>query len=153
MTTRTTNPQAKIYDRIRHPAAARAAASEPATAQGLDHLKGHKTALLVTYKRSGDPVPTPIWFGLADGKAYIRTAIEDWKVKRARNDSRARMAPCTARGKPKGAWVDGTVRVLPPEEHAHAEEAIQANYGLGRKLYQRGVGEKMELTYLEVTPR
>ena len=62
----------RFYDWVRDPAA-RSLAGEERTVSGFGHLRGHKYCLLVTYKRSGEPVPTPVWFGLADGKLYVRS--------------------------------------------------------------------------------
>jgi uncharacterized protein len=127
---------------------------EQRTVSGFDHLRGHKYCLLVTYKRGGDAVPTPVWFGLADGKLYVRSDANAAKVKRIRNDPRSRVAPCTARGKPLGPPADGRARVLDQEsESGNAEAALQANYGLGRKIYE-GASEALgtKTVYLEVTP-
>ena len=54
--------------RIRHPTAAEV---NEAGTSGFDHLEGHKYCLLVTFRRSGEPVPTPVWFGL-DGRQGLR---------------------------------------------------------------------------------
>ena len=144
----------RFYDRMRHPAAYTASRGE-ATAQGFDSLRGHKYCLLVTYRRSGDAVPTPVWFGLdTEGRLYVRTETDAAKVKRIRADPRARVAPSSVRGKPLGPLADGTARVLPVEEHARAESALRANYGLGRRIYE-GVATgplSVPTTYLEVTP-
>lgn len=121
---------------------------------GFDHLHGQKYCLLVTYKRDGEPVATPVWFGLAGGKLYVRSDADAAKVKRIRNGSRARVGPCTARGKPLGPPAEGRARVLDePSNVAAAEAALEANYGLGRRLYERA-GEAMgvEAVYLEVAP-
>lgn len=110
--------------------------------------------MLVTYKRSGEAVPTPVWFGLGDGKLYVRSEADVAKVKRVRNDPRVRVAPCTARGKPLGPPADGRSRVL--AEHGDiesAEAALQANYGLGRKIYEGAGGAfGVATVYLEITP-
>jgi uncharacterized protein len=143
----------RFYHWIRHPAA-RSLASEERTVSGFDHLRGHKYCLLVTYKRSGEAVPTPVWFGLGDGKLYVRSEAKVAKVKRIRNDARVRVAPCTVRGKPLGPPAEGRARVL--DQHSDsdaAEAALQANYGLGRKIYE-GAGGALgaETVYLEITP-
>jgi PPOX class probable F420-dependent enzyme len=143
----------RFYDWIRHPSA-RLLAGEDRTISGFEHLRGHKYCLLVTYRRSGEPVPTPVWFGLRDGKLYVRSEANVAKAKRVRNDPRVRVAPCTARGKPLGPPAEGWARILEQQsERALAEAALRANYGLGRKLYE-GAGEALgiETTYLEVTP-
>jgi PPOX class probable F420-dependent enzyme len=143
----------RSYDSVRHPAA-RSLATEAATVSGFDHLRGHKYCLLVTYRRTGEAVPTPVWFGLGGGKLYVRSEADAAKVKRIRNDPRTRVAPCTARGKPLGPPADGRARVLHEQsEVATAQAALEANYGLGRKLYERAGGVVgIDAAYLEVTP-
>ena len=142
----------RFYLRVRHPEAFRAAA-EPGTAHDFAALAGHKYCLLTTFRRDGTPVPTPVWFGVGEGRLYVRTEAAVGKVKRIRNDPHVRIAPCTFRGKPLGLTVEGTARVLPAAEEERAERAIAANYGLGRRLYEgAGGGMGIELVYLEVTP-
>jgi PPOX class probable F420-dependent enzyme len=143
----------RFYDRMRHPAAQDAARGE-ATAQDFEALRGSKYCLLVSYRRSGEPVPTPVWFGLdREGRVYVHTGADAGKVKRIRANPRVRVAPASVRGKPAGPLAPGTARVLPPEDSGRAERAIQANYGLGRKLYE-GMGAPLgvEMVYVEVTP-
>jgi len=143
-----------FYHWIRHPSA-RSLAREEQMVSDFEHLRGHKYCLLVTYKRSGEAVPTPVWFGLGgDGKLYVRSETNVAKVKRIRNDPRVRVAPCTVRGKPLGPPAEGRARVLDqPGEEAEPEATLQANYGVGRKIYE-GVGGAlgMDTVYLEITP-
>src|SRR5437763_12761383 len=144
----------RFYDRMRH-RDAYAAARGPATAGSFDALRGHKYCLLVTYKRSGDPVPTPVWFGLGDdGRLDMRTEAAAAKVKRISHDARVRVAPANVRGKPVGPVAEGSARVLGPEEHERAERALQANYGLGRRVYEGMATGPLGVatTYLEGTP-
>ena len=142
----------RFYHAIRHPSAS-GAGTDTGTVEGFGHLRG-KYAVLVTYKRNGDAVPTPVWFGLSDGNAYIRSGSDAAKIRRIRNDPRVRLAPCDARGKPLGPPAEGRARVLEThDEHEIAEAALKSNYGLGRKLYERmdrAVGAS--LVYLEVSP-
>ena len=143
----------RFYDWIRAPAA-RSLAGEERTVSGFDHLRGHKYCLLVTYKRGGEPVATPLWFGLADGELYVRSDASAAKVKRIRNDPRSRLAPCTSRGKPLGPPAEGRARVLDQDSESRlAEAALSANYGLGRRIYE-GAGEALgtKSVYLQVTP-
>jgi PPOX class probable F420-dependent enzyme len=139
----------RFYLRIRHPEAWRTEAS----AQGFDALAGHKYCLLITFRRSGEPVPTPVWFGLDDGKVYFRSEAEVGKIKRIRNEPRALVGPCNFRGRPLGPMAVGRARVLPSDGADRAEAALQANYGLGRRLYE-GSGERLglETVYVEVAP-
>jgi hypothetical protein len=58
------------------------------------------------------------------------------------------------RGRPLGPPAEGRARVLAdPGEERVAEAALQANYGLGRKLYE-GAGGVLgtAAVYLEITP-
>jgi uncharacterized protein len=56
--------------------------------------------VLVTYRRSGQSVPTPVSFGLKEGKVSVRSEAAAAKVRRIRNDPSVRIARCTVRGKP-----------------------------------------------------
>jgi uncharacterized protein len=99
-------------------------------------------------------VPTPVWFGLGEGKLYVRSEANAAKMRRIANDPRVRVAPCTLRGKPLGPPADGHARVLDAAvEEQRAEATLRANYGLGRRLYE-GVGSTLgvDTAYLEITP-
>jgi PPOX class probable F420-dependent enzyme len=142
----------RLYDRMRHRDAFVLAREEP-TVHDFGALRGHKYCLLISFRRSGEPVPTPVWFGLdAEGRVFVRTESSSAKVKRIRADARVRVAPASSRGKPTGPLAGGIARVLAQEEEAHAESALRANYGLGRRLYE-GISEPMgvQTVYLEVT--
>ena len=53
----------KVYLRMRHP---RAFEVTSGRSGGFDALRGHKYALMVTFRRSGKAVPTPTWFGVGE---------------------------------------------------------------------------------------
>jgi len=135
---------------IRH-RAAHSVAGAPAGG-GIGDLRGRKYCLLVTYKRNGDAVPTPLWFGVAGGKVFLETEPDSPKVRRIRANPRVRVAPCDMRGKPLGAPFEGQARELPAGDHDHAERAIAANYGLERRLYERLFVGNLEVANLEITP-
>jgi uncharacterized protein len=139
----------KLYLRIRHPKAWQA---ETSSAGNFDSLRGHKYVLLHTFRKSGEAVPTPVWFGLADGKLYFRTYADAAKIKRIRSRPRVLVGPCDVRGKPKGPMVEARARVLGPEEEGRAEHAIQSNYGLFRRIYEGGFAMKVAGAYVEITP-
>ena len=145
----------KLYLRLRHRAAWASATAEAADpGRGFESLHGHRYALLTTFRKSGEPVPTPVWFGVGeDGRLYLRSERDTGKVKRVRNDGRVRIAPSNFRGKPLGAPVEGRARVLPPEEEERAEHAIQSNYGRFRKVYE-SAGNRIgiDAVYIEVEP-
>jgi PPOX class probable F420-dependent enzyme len=140
-----------LWDRIRDGRASEVTTAVPGT---FEALKGRKYALLVTFKRSGEAVPTATWFGLNDeGNVYTHTFADCWKVKRISHNPRALVAPCDPRGKPLGPAIEGRARVLPRAEWERAERAIATNYGLGRKLYMAPArGRQDAMTYLEIVP-
>ncbi len=87
---------------------------------------------LTTFRKTGAGVATPVWFGEEDGKLYVMTRGDMGKTKRIRNNPRVRVAPCTIRGKVTGPEFAATARILPPEEHAHARQAINRKYWMAR---------------------
>src|SRR4051812_3449751 len=71
-----------IYDHGR-PKSAFTAAAQPGTAANFSGLGRHKYALLVTFRKDGTPVPTPVWFAvLDDGRFVTRTEERTAKVRR-----------------------------------------------------------------------
>ena len=139
----------KFYDRMRSDDADGVAAAEPTGT--IDDLKGRKYCVLVSYRKNGQPMPSPLWFGVADGKLYFQTSPTGYKVKRISNNPEVRVAPCTSRGKPLGPPFVGKARVLPDSEAAMAERAVRSNYGVGRRIYTVFSGS-VDSVYVEVTP-
>jgi hypothetical protein len=70
---------------------------------------------LATLRKTGKEVLTPVWFA-ADPKQpkllWIYTNVNAGKVKRIRNNGRARVAPCDAVGKLKGEFQAGKARMI-----------------------------------------
>lgn len=44
-------------------------------------LDDHRYALLTTFRRTGRPVTTPVWFAVAGGSVYFRTSARTGKAK------------------------------------------------------------------------
>jgi uncharacterized protein len=143
--------QYRLMDRIRHPDAFLVKA--PVRPTDLTPFRGQHTCLLVTYRKSGEAVPSPITFALSDGKFYVRTEPRTAKVKRIRANSAVLVAPSSFRGKPRGPFIAGTARIMSSDEHRRACDILRASYRLFDRLYE-GAADRMpvELTYLEITP-
>ena len=110
-------------------------------------------ALIVTYRRDGAPVATPVWAAVADGRIYVRTERASGKVKRLGRDPRALIAPCSARGRPLGAALRVRGRLLSSHEEPVAERALARQYGAGRALFERTADAmRIDMAYLELTP-
>ena len=94
---------------------------------------------LVTYRRDGREVRTPVWIAADGDRLVVWTNANSWKVKRVRNDARVRLAPCDARGGLRGDWVDATARMLDdPTERDDALEALFRKYGWQMQLARIG---------------
>lgn len=119
----------------------------------LAEIAACKRTLVVTYRRDGTPVPTPVWAAAAEGLLYVRSERAAGKVKRLRRDPRVLVAPCTVRGRPLGAPLEASGRVLAPPQEPPAERALAARYGLGRALFERAMDRlRVDMCYLEITP-
>jgi len=88
-------------------------------------LEGNKNVNLTTFRKSGEPVTTPVWYVVRDGKMYVRTGAGSGKVKRIRNDPRVRLAPATVRGKRRGPESEARARILGSGEEELAEKAMK----------------------------
>ena len=85
---------------------------------------------LVTFKRDGSEVPTPVWFAQLDGLLYAFSEAKAGKIKRLRNSSRARVAVCSVRGTVRGDWVEAVASVVDDKaltDRVYA--ALRSKYG------------------------
>jgi uncharacterized protein len=143
-------------DKMRHRGAFDVAAMTP-TGSSFTGFDKTRQIVLVTFKRSGEAMPSPIYHGVADGKLYVRTDASTGKVKRLHNNPRVLVVPCTLRGKPKGQAVSGLARFLSEEEYAHADGVIAASWSAPTKMFERGLVKGFEVfdippAYIEITP-
>ena len=140
---------AGILGRTLNPAARRPV---PASGVGFDSFARRRYCLLLTRRRDGRLVPTPLWFALDGERLLLRTAADSAKVRRVRRDPSVLVAPCDIRGKPLGPAVAGRARELSdPAERAAAERAITARYGTFGRLWAALVRTgRLEAAYLEV---
>ena len=96
----------------------------------LETLDHQRYISLVTFRRSGEAVKTPVWFAKHGGKFYVFTAAGSGKIKRLRNDRRIRAAPCGPRGRLRGEWIEGQARrIEDPAIERAAYAALLAKYG------------------------
>ncbi len=84
---------------------------------------------LETFKRSGQGVKTPVWFAREGPTFYVRTRAESGKVKRVRNNGRARIVPSDAQGHPLGESVDAAARMVQTDEAERANRMLTRKYG------------------------
>jgi hypothetical protein len=97
---------------------------------------GQKYLNLETFKKSGDGVKTPVWFAAdpaaqlasVDARLYAYTMGDAGKIKRIRNNSRVRVAPCDMRGNITGEWLDARAEIITGPEAQYADSLLNKKY-------------------------
>jgi PPOX class probable F420-dependent enzyme len=85
---------------------------------------------LETFKMDGTGVKTPVWVVPLDGKLGMFTRADSYKVKRLRRNPKARAAACDVRGRVRGAFYEGTCRIVEDAEtQARIHKALRQKYG------------------------
>jgi PPOX class probable F420-dependent enzyme len=107
-------------------------------------IAASKQINLITYRKDGTPVSTPVWH-VADGNTVTTVSAADaWKVKRIRRNPRVEVVACDIRGKvnPGARPVPGTATLLPDSETESARRLLERRYisariggGLSRLLH------------------
>ena len=95
-------------------------------------IQGQKYISLVTVRKNGASVRTPVWFGEQDDKLYVMTRSDSGKYKRMRNNPLVQIASCSIRGKITGPDFVATARILPAEDWPGARKTLQRKYWLAR---------------------
>ena len=100
----------------------------------LSEFAGQRHISLETYRKTGDPVRTPVWFIEENGELFVRTDSSTGKIRRIRNNPQVRIAPCNARGTVKGTWVNGEARMIEPESSEHVFSILRKKYGMSYRI-------------------
>lgn len=111
----------------------------------FEHLRREKYIDLVTYRKTGIAVHTPVWFAEHDGRLYVMARSDSGKVKRIRNNPKVEIAPCTMRGRVTGPAVSGIARVS--DDLALGRRLVRSKYLLARLP----IWSKQNI-YLEIGP-
>ena len=111
---------------------------------------GEKYLNLETYRRTGVPVRTPVWFAHDDqdtATLYVYSELDAGKVKRIRNNASVRVAPCNMRGALKGEWTPATARLLGGGEAEHGHSLLNRKYWPKRLLdfFRPGRRKKLQI--------
>jgi PPOX class probable F420-dependent enzyme len=122
------------------------------SAEALKAFDNQKYLNLETYRRSGQAMPTPVWFVRDGDTLYVRTVKDSGKVKRVRNNPRVRVAPCEARGELKGPWVEAKATLV--EDPAITQRVVQLlnqKYGLMKRLFDvMGIFSRRNYAVIEI---
>jgi len=110
---------------------------------------------LMSFKRDGAGVETPVWAAPLDGKLVVFTNRDSYKVKRIGRNPKVRVARCDARGKVLGPWLDGTCAIAgDPVQNGRILEALGRKYGLQMRVlnfFAGLVGRDKQRAYLEIS--
>lgn len=119
-----------------------------ASLEGEDHVS------LATFRRSGEAVPTAVWFGLHEGALYARSQAAAGKMKRIRNRGDVQIAICDPAGVVSGPWLAGTARILEDSDPlvATADALLDEKYGERRRTLARSRAPDVRLAWIEVRP-
>ncbi len=99
--------------------------------QPTDDLYNAKTINLVTYRRNGKAVHTPVWCARHGQYLYAFSNGQAGKVKRLRRSTQAMINPCSSRGVSEGRAVGASAFLVgDPQERAFALAAIRRKYGI-----------------------
>ena len=121
----------------------------------FQQLAAESYVSLMTFRRNGAGVPTPVWIGADNGKLYAFTDGTSAKMKRLKVTDRVQLAACDARGKLKGEYIEGRARRV--DDPAVIERALAA---LTRKdrwqisllnLFSRLFGRIGRRAFIEIT--
>ncbi|WP_282697610.1 PPOX class F420-dependent oxidoreductase [Streptomyces sp. CC208A] len=95
-----------------------------------EELRRGRYISLTTYRKNGTGVATPVWYAVEDGRVYVWTRADSWKVKRLRNNPEVELAPCDVRGNvPEGAArMPGTARIVEGEELRRIRRLLSRKY-------------------------
>jgi uncharacterized protein len=102
----------------------------------LEAFAALKYLSLETFRKSGAGVRTPIWFagdparnlGSGGARLFVYTEADSGKVKRIRNNGRARIAPCDVRGKILGDWVDARAEIVTGSDFEYGMQLLNKKY-------------------------
>ncbi|MBQ0795864.1 PPOX class F420-dependent oxidoreductase [Zhongshania sp.] len=109
--------------------------------------------LFSTKKRDGSFVATPVWCAGDDNTLYIFSAGQAGKVKRVRNFSECKIAPCTVTGKPLGDNINGSAHLIDDAESQLAHRQLVKKYGLQMRLLDLGAalgGRKKTRAFIRI---
>lgn len=122
----------------------------------MKELEAARYVSFATFRKSGEPVATPVWCAHGDAAFYIFSAGDAGKVKRLRNSARARLAACDVRGKVLGNWHPASAEILTDTaDIQRALTMLRRKYGW--QMWLADIGAKLtgrfdRRAYIRATP-
>lgn len=119
----------------------------------LETFEKAKYINIQTYKKTGQLIPTPVWFIIKDNKIFFRTSHNSGKIKRIRNNNNVKFALCDIRGKIKGEWYEGIAKIENDSDNSILFQ-INKKYGLSSRLMKIFYKiKKIDIVILSIEPK
>lgn len=119
----------------------------------LETFEKAKYINIQTYKKTGQPISTPVWFIIKDNKIFFRTSHNSGKIKRIRNNNFVKFALCDMRGKIKGEWYEGIAKIENDSDNSILFQ-INKKYGLSSRLMKIFYKiKKIDIVILSIEPK
>ncbi len=119
----------------------------------FDVLRNRQYMNLITFRKTGEGIKTPVWFVQEGERVYVMTVNNSGKIKRIRNNGRVEVEPSDRAGKPLGATVSAQARVLPPSENKCTNDLLNKKYGWQKRAFDVVLNlRRTERAYVEITP-
>ena len=121
--------------------------------KNLETFEKAKYINIQTYKKTGQPISTPVWFIIKDNKIFFRTSHNSGKIKRIRNNNNVKFALCDIRGKIKGEWYEGIAKIENDSDNSILFR-INKKYGLSSRLMKIFYKiKKIDIVILSIEPK
>ena len=100
---------------------------------GIGMIGDERFVSLTTFRRSGEPVATPVWVARDGAHLLVTTPEGSGKVKRLRHTSRVELRPCSRTGKVEddAPTMEGDA-VIEPEDRP---DVFRRKYGLEYRVF------------------
>ena len=100
---------------------------------GFAALGRERFVSLTTFRRSGEPVATPVWIAVDEDALVVITPQDTGKVKRLRRDQRVELRPCSRSGRvaEDAPVVSGRAEILADAASTvRVTNLVRAKYGV-----------------------
>ena len=123
----------------------------------FDALANQQFMNLITVRKSGAQIPTPVWFAQSGDRLYVMTGRTAGKVKRIRNNPQVQVAPSDRTGNALGpSQLAQASIVSDPAEAATANALLTKKYGLMKRMFDLMAlfnGGASSRAYIVITPQ
>lgn len=123
----------------------------------FDALANQQFMNLVTLRKSGAEIRTPVWFAQSGDRLYVMTGRTAGKVKRIRNNPQVHVAPSDRTGNALGPSQPAVASIISdPAEAATANDLLNKKYGFMKRMFDLMAvfnGGTQNRAYIVITPQ